>query len=69
MTLVGSIAGTSAVDLLKLSEMTKDLYNKAIPESGAGVGVWSVQIDPMQTAKDFAKAKNFTKADNMRLLK
>ncbi|XP_063534741.1 esterase FE4-like [Cydia strobilella] len=68
VTLVGSSAGSSAVDLLMLSEKTKGLYNKAIPESGAGVGVWSIQIDPMQTAKDFAKANNFTKVDNIRLL-
>lgn len=65
VTIVGSSAGSSAVDLLMLSEMTKGLYNKVIPESGANVGVWSVQIDPVQNARDFARANNFSKTDDI----
>uniref|UniRef100_A0A0K8TV97 Carboxylic ester hydrolase n=1 Tax=Epiphyas postvittana TaxID=65032 RepID=A0A0K8TV97_EPIPO len=68
VTIVGSSAGSSAVDLLMLSEMTKGLYNKVIPESGASVAVWSVQIDPVQNAKDFARTNNFTKVDDIQAL-
>lgn len=68
VSLVGSSAGSSAVDLLMLSEATAGLYNKVIPESGANVGVWSVQPDPIETARDFAKTKNFTQLHDMQAL-
>lgn len=68
VTIGGFSAGSSAVDLLMLSDMTKGLYNKAIPESGASVGVWSVQIDPVQNAKDFAKQLKFDNVDNITAL-
>ncbi|KAI5651326.1 carboxylesterase family domain-containing protein [Phthorimaea operculella] len=57
ITLDGYSAGSSAVDLLLLSNDTKGLFNKAIPESGANVAGWSVQIDPIATAKEFAKSE------------
>ncbi|XP_063534936.1 uncharacterized protein LOC134744918 [Cydia strobilella] len=68
VTIAGYSAGSSAVDLLMLSETTKGLYNKVIPESGASVAVWSVQLDPVQNAKDFAKQLNFSNADNINSL-
>ncbi|XP_063622380.1 esterase E4-like [Cydia splendana] len=68
VTIAGYSAGSSAVDLLMLSEMTKGLYNKVIPESGASVAVWSVVLDPIQNAKDFAKQLNFTNVDNINSL-
>lgn len=68
VTIGGFSAGSSAVDLLMLSDMTKGLYNKAIPESGASVGVWSLQIDPVQNAKDFAKQLKFDNVDNVTAL-
>ncbi|KAI8421958.1 hypothetical protein MSG28_009865 [Choristoneura fumiferana] len=68
VTIGGYSAGSSAVDLLMLSESTKGLYNKVIPESGANVGVWSIQIDPLQNAKEFARNNNFTAVDDINAL-
>lgn len=68
VTLVGSSAGSSSVDLLMLSEATAGLYNKVIPESGASVGVWTVQHDPIEIARDFAKSVNFTQVDDIHAL-
>ncbi|KAI8439720.1 hypothetical protein MSG28_013414 [Choristoneura fumiferana] len=68
VTIGGYSAGSSAVDLLMLSESTKGLYNKVIPESGANVGVWSIQIDPLQNAKEFARNNNFTAVDDINSL-
>ncbi|XP_047990198.1 esterase FE4-like [Leguminivora glycinivorella] len=65
VTIAGYSAGSSAVDLLMLSDTTNGLYNKVIPESGASVGLWSVQLDPIQNAKDFAKQLNFTNVNNV----
>lgn len=65
VTIAGSSAGSSAVDLLMLSDMAKGLFNKVIPESGSHLAVWSVQQDPIQNAKEFAQLKNFTNIDDM----
>ncbi|XP_026324376.1 esterase FE4-like [Hyposmocoma kahamanoa] len=65
VTIAGYSAGSSAVDLLMLSKSTKGLFNKVIPESGANVAVWSVQINPLKNAKEFAKTQNFTDIDNL----
>ncbi|KAI5642275.1 carboxylesterase family domain-containing protein [Phthorimaea operculella] len=56
VTIDGQSAGSSAVDLLLLSKAAKGLFHKAIPESGANVATWSVQIDPIANAKEFAKS-------------
>ncbi|KAI5642276.1 carboxylesterase family domain-containing protein [Phthorimaea operculella] len=56
VTIDGYSAGSSAVDLLLLSKAAKGLFHKAIPESGANVAPWSVQIDPIANAKEFAKS-------------
>ncbi|KAJ2945101.1 hypothetical protein O0L34_g9157 [Tuta absoluta] len=55
VTINGYSAGSSAVDLMLLSNATKGLFHKAIPESGANVAMWSVQIDPIAYAKEFAR--------------
>nr|QLI62127.1 carboxylesterase 15 [Streltzoviella insularis] len=65
VTIDGYSAGSSSVDLLMLSESTKGLFHKVIPESGANVGVWSVQIDPVENAKIYAKALNFSNVDDI----
>nr|QLI62131.1 carboxylesterase 19 [Streltzoviella insularis] len=65
VTIEGTSAGSSAVDLLMLSESALGLFNKVIPESGANVAVWSVQIDPLENAKSFAKTLNFTNVDDL----
>ncbi|XP_061716979.1 esterase FE4-like [Cydia pomonella] len=68
VTIAGFSAGSTAVDLLRLSEMTTGLYNKVIPESGANLAAWSVQLDPVQNAKDYAKQLNFTNVEDMNSL-
>lgn len=68
VTIAGGSAGSSAVDLLMLSKMTDGLYNKVIPESGASVGVWSIQHDPIQIAKYFARNNNLSDIDNIVVL-
>ncbi|XP_026323536.1 esterase FE4-like [Hyposmocoma kahamanoa] len=65
VTIAGYSAGSSAVDLLMLSKSAKGLFNKVIPESGANIAVWSVQIDPLNIAKEFAISQNFTDVDNI----
>nr|QIJ96707.1 carboxylesterase [Glyphodes pyloalis] len=65
VTIAGYSAGSSAVDLLVLSPLAKDLFNKVIPESGANLAPWSVQIDPLENAKLFAKSKGFKDVDDV----
>ncbi|XP_049887139.1 juvenile hormone esterase-like [Pectinophora gossypiella] len=59
VTISGYSAGSSAVDLLMLSKTTKGLYHRVIPESGANVAMWSVQVDPVDNAVMFAKSLIF----------
>ncbi|XP_073955774.1 esterase FE4-like isoform X2 [Choristoneura fumiferana] len=65
VTITGSSSGSSAVDLLMLSKMPNGLYHRVIPVSGANVGVWSIQHDPIQVAKDYAVKLNFTEKDDV----
>ncbi|XP_059049034.1 para-nitrobenzyl esterase-like isoform X2 [Achroia grisella] len=68
VTVAGYSAGSASVDHLLLSPLTKGLFTKAIPESGANTAVWSVQQDPLRNAKDYAKALNFTNVDDFNAL-
>ncbi|XP_063362787.1 carboxylic ester hydrolase-like [Cydia amplana] len=68
VTIAGYSAGSSAVGLLILSRMTAGLFSKAIPESGADVGTWSVQLDPIENAKKYAKQLGFNKVENIQAL-
>ncbi|CAK1600052.1 unnamed protein product [Parnassius mnemosyne] len=60
ITINGFSAGSSSVDLHLVSPMTKGLFNKVIPESGASLSVFSVQTDPVENAWKYAKMLNFT---------
>ncbi|KPI93490.1 Esterase FE4 [Papilio xuthus] len=60
VTINGASAGASAVDLLMLSPTTKGLFNKVIPESGPNLAAFSVQGNPLENAKRYAKMLNFT---------
>lgn len=51
VTIAGYSAGSAAVDLLMLSKMAEGLFNKVIPESGASIGQWTIQSDPLENAK------------------
>uniref|UniRef100_A0A1L8D6M6 Carboxylic ester hydrolase n=1 Tax=Plutella xylostella TaxID=51655 RepID=A0A1L8D6M6_PLUXY len=65
VTIAGYSAGSSSVELLGLSRSTRGLFHKVIPESGAGVGVWSVQQNPVEIARKYAmESLNYT-ADNV----
>ncbi|KAL4705272.1 hypothetical protein ACJJTC_010291 [Scirpophaga incertulas] len=60
VTIAGSSAGSASVDLLMLSPITKGLFNKVIPESGANLGLYAIQLDPIENAREFAKGHNFS---------
>lgn len=68
ITLLGYSAGSVAADLLLLSKPAQGLFNKIIPESGANVGIWSVQKDPIKNAQDYALRQNFTEVHNLESL-
>lgn len=63
MTLAGYSAGASAVDLLVLSDTTDGLFSKVILDSGVANAVWSVQMNPLEIAEEFARDLNFTARD------
>ncbi|VVC88035.1 unnamed protein product [Leptidea sinapis] len=60
VTIAGYSAGSSSVDLLMLSKSAKGLFHKVIPESGASTAAFSVQTDPIESAKEYAKLLNYT---------
>ncbi|XP_038208885.1 juvenile hormone esterase-like [Zerene cesonia] len=64
VTIAGYSAGASSVDLLMLSKMTKGLFTKVIPESGANSAAWSVQTDPIAVAKEYARSLDFSNVDD-----
>ncbi|XP_075984546.1 juvenile hormone esterase-like [Anticarsia gemmatalis] len=65
VTIAGFSAGSTSVDLLMLSKSAEGLFHRVIPESGANIGVFAVQSDPLQTAKDHARKLNFTNVDDI----
>ncbi|KAL0849965.1 hypothetical protein ABMA28_011884 [Loxostege sticticalis] len=65
VTIAGYSAGASAVDLLMISPAAKGLFNKVIPESGSNIASWSIQIDPLEKAKKFAKSQGFENVDDV----
>ncbi|CAK1600054.1 unnamed protein product [Parnassius mnemosyne] len=64
ITINGFSAGSSSVDLHLVSPMTKGLFNKVIPESGASLSVFSVQTDPVEISWKYAKMLNYTNKNN-----
>ncbi|XP_023955055.2 cholinesterase 1 [Bicyclus anynana] len=64
VTIVGGSAGSTSVDLLMISKMAKGLFTKVIPESGANLSPYSVQIDPLQNAKEYAKLLQYDGDDD-----
>ncbi|KAL4705245.1 hypothetical protein ACJJTC_010264 [Scirpophaga incertulas] len=65
VTIAGYSAGSSSVDLLMLSPLTRDLFSRVIPESGANLAAFSVQIDPLENAKVHAKSLGFDDVENI----
>lgn len=60
VTISGYSAGSSSVDLLLLSKMSRGLFKKVIAESGSHLAAFSVQRDPLENAKKFAKELDST---------
>ncbi|KAI5642281.1 carboxylesterase family domain-containing protein [Phthorimaea operculella] len=65
VTIQGFSAGSSSVDLMLVSKAAKGLFHKAIPESGANVAMWSVQVDPIGYAKEFAQSDHGFVTDDL----
>ncbi|CAH2099671.1 unnamed protein product [Euphydryas editha] len=64
VTIAGYSAGSSSVDLLMISKMAHGLFKRVIPESGANTAAFSVQRDPVENAKEFAKMLNFDNVED-----
>ncbi|XP_045761412.1 para-nitrobenzyl esterase-like isoform X6 [Maniola jurtina] len=65
VTISGNSAGSTSVDLLMISKMAKGLFSKVIPESGANLSPYSVQVDPIQNAKEYAKLLQYDGEDDI----
>lgn len=68
VTIAGYSSGAAAVELLMLSDLTRGLFNKAIPESGSALASFTIQRDPLANAKKFAKKMNVTDVDDIEVL-
>ncbi|XP_046974193.1 cholinesterase 1-like [Vanessa cardui] len=64
VTIAGYSAGSSAVDLLMISKMAQGLFKRVIPESGANTAAFSIQSDPIENAKEYAKLLNFKNVED-----
>ncbi|KAJ8734930.1 hypothetical protein PYW08_014180 [Mythimna loreyi] len=65
VTIAGYSAGSASVDLLMLSKSTEGLFHRVIPESGGNLAAFTVQRDPIEIAKTFARKNNFTNVDDI----
>ncbi|XP_026726296.1 esterase FE4-like [Trichoplusia ni] len=68
VTIAGFSAGSASVELLMLSKSAEGLFHRVIPESGGSLAVFSIQRDPLEIAKTFAKLLNFTNVDDTNAL-
>lgn len=57
--LLGFSSGASSVDLLLLSNMTKGYFKRVISDSAGGISPFNVQLDPIESAKEYAKLLKF----------
>ncbi|XP_070506243.1 juvenile hormone esterase-like [Chironomus tepperi] len=66
ISLMGQSAGASSVHLHMMSDMSKNLFNKAIMLSGNGIAPYLYVLnDPLQQARDFANAAGIQGAQGM----
>ncbi|XP_046975721.1 cholinesterase 1-like [Vanessa cardui] len=68
VTIAGCSAGSSSVDLLMLSKMAQGLFKRVIPESGANTAAFSIQSDPIENAKEYAKLLHFENVEDFNAL-
>ncbi|XP_022819907.1 cholinesterase 1-like [Spodoptera litura] len=68
VTIIGQSAGSASVDLLMLSKSAEGLFHRVVPESGSNLSPFTIQSDPLENAKKYAKMLNFTNVDDMHAL-
>ena len=68
ITLAGFSVGSAIVDLLTLSKLTEGLFQRVIPESAANIAALTVQRDPLEIARSFAKDHNVANVDDIKAL-
>lgn len=66
VTIYGMSAGSSSVEYLILSPMSKGLFSNAIMESSSSMSVYSKAFNPIRNAKEIANAIGFSKTENLR---
>ena len=65
VTIAGFSAGSASVDLLMLSKSAEGLFHRVIPESGGSLAAFTVQRDPLEIAKTYARQLKFTNVDDI----
>lgn len=65
VTISGQSAEAASVALLMISKMAKGLFNKVIPESGDSFSPFSVQVNPIHNAKEYAKLLGFVDSSDI----
>ncbi|XP_047535121.1 cholinesterase 1-like isoform X5 [Vanessa atalanta] len=68
VTISGQSAGAASVGLLMISKMARGLFNKVISESGEFIAPFSVQLNPTDNAREYAKLLNFDRVDDISTL-
>ncbi|XP_026726284.1 uncharacterized protein LOC113492805 [Trichoplusia ni] len=68
VTLGGFSAGSASVDLLMLSKSAEGLFHRVIPESGGNLAAFSVQRDPIESAKYQARKLGFNNVEDISAL-
>lgn len=66
VTIDGYSAGASSVDIMVLTPIAKGLFHKVISESAAGVAAITLQIDPLQNARNIADQLSFNGSDDLK---
>ncbi|CAH4029011.1 unnamed protein product [Pieris brassicae] len=59
ITLFGESAGSASVLYHIVSPMSKNLFNKAIMQSGSAISPWSIQLEPKKTAFKLAEQMGY----------
>nr|WNK22300.1 carboxylesterase 14 [Athetis lepigone] len=65
VTLAGGSAGSASVDLLMLSKSAEGLFHRVVPESGGNLAAFTVQRDPAEIAKRYARQLNFNNVEEI----
>lgn len=65
VTISGCSAGSGSVNLITLSKASEGLFTKVISDSGAHIGAFAVQMNPIENAKSYAKSTNFTNINDI----